>query len=109
MEKTCPHISKCRVFRGQDSEGWRQTWRPPGATAEQVRTGGELEDCESTRHSHCRGLSRSRRRGVAIMTRRSRKTGRSTVIERVWMFAVILLCGPAVGYSAAYFLSWLRS
>ena len=43
------------------------------------------------------------------MTRRSRKTGRSTVIERVWMFAVILLCGPAVGYSAAYFLLWLRS
>ena len=29
--------------------------------------------------------------------------------ERVWMFAVILLCGPAVGYSAAYFLLWLRS
>jgi hypothetical protein len=46
----------------------------------------------------------------AIMTRRSRKTGRSTdVIERVWTFAVILLCGPAVGYSAAYFLLWLRS
>jgi len=43
------------------------------------------------------------------MTRRSRKTGQSTVIERVWIFAVILLCGSAVGYFVPYFILWLRS
>ena len=32
--KPTPHISECRVFRGQDFEGGCQTWRPPGPTAQ---------------------------------------------------------------------------
>ena len=31
------------------------------------------------------------------------------VAERVWTFAVILLCGPAIGYVVTHALLWLRS
>ena len=29
--------------------------------------------------------------------------------ERVWTFAVILLCGPAIDYVVTHALLWLRS
>jgi hypothetical protein len=31
------------------------------------------------------------------------------VTERVWTVAVVLLCGPAIGYVVAHALLWLRS
>jgi hypothetical protein len=38
-----------------------------------------------------------------------RPPSRRLLTERVWTFAVILLCGPAIGYVVARALLWLRS